>query len=284
MVEHLAQENLKRILAVESSFGSSGKPLAVPGRVLVGEGRLTKLSRRGPQPKVFFLFNDVLVYGSIILHGRWHKSQKIIPLEDIQLEDLEDSTRMKNQWLIRTPRKSFYVEAASLEEKQAWIEHIEDCRSTLLRDACCKPGSTFAIAWIPDRASAICMRCSEKFSRTHRRHHCRHCGFIVCRSCSKERAVIRHIHPTKPLRVCRLCHPSLLSNEVEVQETSRVRGDSTGKHGSDVDDMAVQDEICSDEEEREEQIEAHAPSRWLDSHNDAWSPYTYLKPENTTPN
>lgn len=81
MVEQLtAQENRERIHAVENSFGLSSKPLYQLDRVLIGEGRLMKQSRRGPQPKVFFLFNDVLVYGSIILHGRWHKKQKIIPL------------------------------------------------------------------------------------------------------------------------------------------------------------------------------------------------------------
>lgn len=82
MVDQLAfsQENWERIHAVENSFGPSGKPLFQQGRVLIGEGRLMKQSRRGLQPKVFFLFNDVLVYGSIILKGRWHKKQQIIPL------------------------------------------------------------------------------------------------------------------------------------------------------------------------------------------------------------
>lgn len=75
-----AEENRERMQAVENSFGPTGKPLCQPNRVLIGEGRLMKQSRRGLQPKVFFLFNDVLVYGSIILNGHWHKKQQIIPL------------------------------------------------------------------------------------------------------------------------------------------------------------------------------------------------------------
>lgn len=82
MVDQLtfADENRERIQAIENSFGPSGKPLYQHNRILIGEGRLMKQSRRGPQPKVFFLFNDILVYGSIILNGRWYKNQQIIPL------------------------------------------------------------------------------------------------------------------------------------------------------------------------------------------------------------
>ncbi|KAJ8343662.1 hypothetical protein SKAU_G00309910 [Synaphobranchus kaupii] len=73
MTEQLAsaEENLDRILAVQSCFGPKGMPLNEPGRVLVGEGHLVKLCRRRHQPRVFFLFNDILVYGSILVHGRW---------------------------------------------------------------------------------------------------------------------------------------------------------------------------------------------------------------------
>lgn len=273
------KDNQERIHAVESSFGPSGKPLSQPGRVLIGEGRLVKQSRRGPQPKVFFLFNDVLVYGSIILNGRWHKKQQIIPLEDIQLEDLEDSARMRNQWLIRTPRKSFYVAAASYEEKRAWIEHMEDCRSRLLARAGCTPSSTFAVTWIPDQASAVCMRCACKFTVTQRRHHCRKCGFVVCGACSKKRAIIGHIHPTKCLRVCTMCHSSLSTTEAGAQEVSRIRGSSTEKIGSDEDEF----EGSYEEEEVEEQMEDHDPSRWMESQMDSWSPYVYLRPEHVRP-
>ncbi|KAM6977844.1 pleckstrin homology domain-containing family F member 1 [Aplochiton taeniatus] len=278
MMDRLAftQENRDRIQVVESSFGPSGKPLNRPGRVLVGEGRLKKLSRRRPQSKVFYLFNDVLVYGTIVLHGHWHKSQKIFPLENIQLEDLEDSPQMKNQWLIRTPRKSFYVSASSPEEKQAWLEHIEECRLKRLRDASC-PSPTFAVTWIPDQASAICMRCLEKFNMAHRRHHCRNCGFVVCNNCSKYRAVIAHINPIKAVRVCKLCHCRHLS---WAKAKERPRLNSNGTMRSFNGDISV---IREYNPSSDEDTDDNPRCMWVPTQVDSFSPYVYLKPKHQKP-
>lgn len=46
------------------------QPLMVLGRVLVGEGVLTKLCRKKPKPRQFFLFNDILVYGNIVINKK----------------------------------------------------------------------------------------------------------------------------------------------------------------------------------------------------------------------
>jgi len=47
------------------------KLLAVPGRFIIGEGMLTKMCRKKPKLRQFFLFNDILVYGNIVI--RWKK-------------------------------------------------------------------------------------------------------------------------------------------------------------------------------------------------------------------
>ena len=41
--------------------------LLEPGRVLVGEGVLSKMCRKGPKIRYFFLFNDLLVYGTCVI-------------------------------------------------------------------------------------------------------------------------------------------------------------------------------------------------------------------------
>lgn len=258
-------DNQRRIRAVEKSFGPSGARLVEPERVLIGEGRLMKQSRRGPQAKAFFLFNDVLVYGSIVIDGRWFKGQRVVPLGDIKLEDLEDGY-MRHQWLIKTPRKSFYVSAASREEKQEWMEHIEVCKTRL-------PSNDLppAMTWIPDHASAVCMRCSRRFTVAHRRHHCRKCGFLVCGLCSNKRALIQQIHPTKALRVCGQCYTGLQGRSHTAD--LRARGDSDGLRSD-------EDEHSCDENPYENLPEEDFdPVYWSDPGLCSFSPYVYLKPE-----
>ncbi len=78
-----SEANARRIALVESCFGASGQPLAVPGRVLVGEGVLTKACRKKLKPREFFLLNDILVYGNIIINKKKYNKQHIIPLEEV---------------------------------------------------------------------------------------------------------------------------------------------------------------------------------------------------------
>ncbi|XP_024900417.1 pleckstrin homology domain-containing family F member 1 [Pteropus alecto] len=153
MVEHLANTeiNSQRIAAVESCFGASGQPLALPGRVLLGEGVLTKECRKKAKPRIFFLFNDILVYGSIVLSKRKYHSQHIIPLEEVTLEPLPETLQAKNRWMIRTAKKSFAVSAASATERQEWISHIEECVRRQLRATGRPPSTEHAAPWIPDK-------------------------------------------------------------------------------------------------------------------------------------
>ena len=79
-----SEANARRIALVESCFGSAGQPLSVPGRVLVGEGVLTKACRKKLKPRQFYLFNDLLVYGNIIINKKKYNKQHIIPLEEVR--------------------------------------------------------------------------------------------------------------------------------------------------------------------------------------------------------
>ncbi|KAA0196497.1 Pleckstrin domain-containing family F member 1 [Fasciolopsis buskii] len=65
-----SEANSQRIAAVERLFSFPANKLLIPKRVLVGEGVLTKICRRKPKLRHFFLFNDLLLYGRIIVHRK----------------------------------------------------------------------------------------------------------------------------------------------------------------------------------------------------------------------
>ncbi|XP_030377948.1 pleckstrin homology domain-containing family F member 1 homolog [Scaptodrosophila lebanonensis] len=211
MVDRLvnSEANTRRIASVESCFGSSGVPLAVPGRVLVGEGVLTKKCRKRPKSRQFFLFNDILVYGNIVIGKKKYNKQHIMPLEEVSLESIPDNQQYRNGWYIRTTTKSFVVYAATSTEKQEWMAHINKCVEDLLRKSGKKPVENHAAVWVPDAEASICMHCKKtQFTFVQRRHHCRNCGAVVCAACSSKKFLLPQ-QSVKPLRVCNGCYERL---------------------------------------------------------------------------
>ncbi|XP_031776150.1 rabankyrin-5 isoform X2 [Apis florea] len=51
----------------------------------------------------------------------------------------------------------------------------------------------------------LCLECGTKFSLTMRKHHCRHCGRILCNKCSDQDVPIVKFGLNKPVRVCAVC-------------------------------------------------------------------------------
>ncbi|CAJ0928148.1 unnamed protein product [Ranitomeya imitator] len=265
MVDHLAytEINSQRIAAVETCFGAAGQPLSLPGRVLVGEGILTKECRKKPKPRVFFLFSDILVYGTIMISKVKYSCQHIIPLEDVTTETLDDSGDMKNRWMLKTSKKSFVVCAASYTEREEWISHIKECSSRLLAKTGRRASTRHAAPWIPDKATDICMRCTKtKFTTLTRRHHCRNCGFVVCQHCSQNKFLIPSLS-SKPLRVCALCHRKLIAEKV-AEEDKRKRPDKTQREMPEFEPSSDED---SDEERNTEIISNE------DFYSSSWSAF-----------
>ncbi|XP_046739305.1 rabankyrin-5 isoform X1 [Diprion similis] len=51
----------------------------------------------------------------------------------------------------------------------------------------------------------MCLECGTKFGLTMRKHHCRHCGRILCSKCSGQDVPILKFGLNKPVRVCGVC-------------------------------------------------------------------------------
>merc|ERR1712018_841804 len=45
----------------------------------------------------------------------------------------------------------------------------------------------YAPYWVPDDASNNCSCCKSEFTVLNRRHHCRRCGNLVCKTCCKNK-------------------------------------------------------------------------------------------------
>ena len=223
MVDRLAnsEANTRRISIVESCFGAAGQPLTIPGRVLIGEGVLTKLCRKKPKARQFFLFNDILVYGNIVIQKKKYNKQHIIPLENVTIDSIKDEGELRNGWLIKTPTKSFAVYAATATEKSEWMNHINKCVTDLLSKSGKTPSNEHAAVWVPDSEATVCMRCQKaKFTPVNRRHHCRKCGFVVCGPCSEKRFLLP-IQSSKPVRICDFCYDLLSTGDMAACQPTR---------------------------------------------------------------
>ncbi|XP_059060762.1 pleckstrin homology domain-containing family F member 2 [Achroia grisella] len=263
MVDRLvnSEANSRRIAMVENCFGSSGQQLAEQGRVLVGEGVLTKMCRKKPKSRQFFLFNDILVYGNIVINKKKYNKQHVIPLEEVKLESLKDEGYNRNGWLIRTASKSFAVYAATATEKEEWMAHIDKCIEDLLRKSGKQPPSEHAAVWVPDNEASICMHCKKtQFTVLNRRHHCRKCGSVVCGPCSSKKFLLRG-QSDKPLRVCLQCFDELSKERVRPpnqppnlsNSPSKPVPDTAGSGG----DSSPDDDDSEDDDERANEEEKH---------------------------
>lgn len=65
--------------------------------------------------------------------------------------------------------------------------------------------------WLPDSSTSVCMQCTAPFTAlTRGRHHCRFCGGIFCRACSKGRCMLPvKFRERNPQRVCDSCYDRL---------------------------------------------------------------------------
>ena len=150
------------------------------GRVLLAEGVLTKSCRTGVKPRQFFLFNDILVYGSILVRDLRFSRQHILPLHEVSVRLLaEGEGEVDHGMVINTRTKSFTVYAATRGEKMGWMETINKVTQAISRHdsellltqstarllersgkAACRE---FAPVMLPNKTVTACMSCHMEF-------------------------------------------------------------------------------------------------------------------------
>lgn len=72
--------------------------------------------------------------------------------------------------------------------------------------------------WLEDTEAKLCFGCNKKFTKTLRKHHCRRCRSIFCKSCSSYKSQIVALKTSKHVRVCERCHGALLEENYYLSE------------------------------------------------------------------
>ncbi|XP_076776139.1 FYVE, RhoGEF and PH domain-containing protein 6 [Arvicanthis niloticus] len=234
-------DNFQKLMQIQYSL-SGHHEIVQPGRVFLKEGTLMKLSRKVMQPRMFFLFNDALLYTTPMQSGMY-KLNNMLSLAGMKVRKPTQEA-YQNELKIESVERSFILSASSATERDDWLEaissSIEDyakkritfCPSRSLdedseRKEEVSPLGAKAPIWVPDTRATMCMICTSEFTLTWRRHHCRACGKVVCQACSSNKCGLDYLKG-QLARVCEHCFQEL--QKLDHQLSPRIG--SSGNHKS----------------------------------------------------
>ncbi|XP_069858808.1 FERM, ARHGEF and pleckstrin domain-containing protein 1 [Dipodomys merriami] len=126
--------------------------LVIPGREFIRLGSLSKLSGKGLQQRMFFLFNDVLLYTSRgLTTSNQFKVHGQLPLYGMTVEESEDEWGVPHCLTLRGQRQSIIVAASSRAEMEKWVEDIR--MAIDLAEKSSGPSADFLASSPPDSKS-----------------------------------------------------------------------------------------------------------------------------------
>ncbi|KAM9376823.1 FYVE, RhoGEF and PH domain-containing protein 6-like isoform 1-T1 [Pholidichthys leucotaenia] len=215
-------DNSQKIISVQCRL--TGHPEIIkPGRIFLKEGMMMKLSRKVMQPRMFFLFNDVLLF-TIPAQAGQYKLKHMLSLDGMKVSKPSQEA-YQNELNIVSVERSFILSASSATEQDQWLKAISTAISDFKKEKGNTPGDetpgdgshlgSKAPIWIPDNRTSMCMICTSKFTKVFRRHHCRACGKVVCQDCSSNKCPLEYLK-YKYDRVCDQCYNLLAGKTVNV--------------------------------------------------------------------
>uniref|UniRef100_A0A665WGT3 FYVE, RhoGEF and PH domain containing 6 n=1 Tax=Echeneis naucrates TaxID=173247 RepID=A0A665WGT3_ECHNA len=216
-------DNFQKLMQIQYSLNGHHE-IVQPGRVFLKEGTLMKLSRKVMQPRMFFLFNDALMYTTPVQSGQY-KLNSVLSLAGMKVSKPSQEA-YQNELNIESVERSFILSASSATERDEWLEAIAKAiddytkkKITFISSRSQEEGvvdsgaplGSKAPIWIPDLRATMCMICTCEFTLTWRRHHCRACGKVVCQACSANKYYLEYLK-NQPARVCDHCFAKLQEN------------------------------------------------------------------------
>ncbi|MEQ2293447.1 FERM, ARHGEF and pleckstrin domain-containing protein 2, partial [Ameca splendens] len=99
--------------------------LTAPGREFIREGCLYKLTKKGLQQRMFFLFSDMLLYTSKgVTATNQFKVHGQLPLNGMIVEESENEWSVPHCFTIYSAQRTIVVAASSKVEMGKWIEDL----------------------------------------------------------------------------------------------------------------------------------------------------------------
>ncbi|KAL1268289.1 hypothetical protein QQF64_033652 [Cirrhinus molitorella] len=118
-------ENYQKLLELQKDL-IGVEDLALTGRQLIRLGCLSKLSGKGLQQRMFFLFNDVLMYSTRgITSTNQFTVHRQLPLHGMTIRESEDEWGVPHSFTLMVQQQSLVVAACSESEMEKWMEDLK---------------------------------------------------------------------------------------------------------------------------------------------------------------
>ncbi|XP_038576532.1 FERM, ARHGEF and pleckstrin domain-containing protein 1-like isoform X1 [Micropterus salmoides] len=120
----MKMENFQKLLELKKDLTGIDN-LAIPGREFIRLGCLSKLSGKGLQQRMFFLFSDSLVYTSRgMTPSNQFKVHGQLPLYGMTIRESEEEWGVPHSFTLFGQRQSVVVAASCASEMERWVEDI----------------------------------------------------------------------------------------------------------------------------------------------------------------
>ncbi|KAJ8393860.1 hypothetical protein AAFF_G00055890 [Aldrovandia affinis] len=120
----IKMENFQKLLELKKDLVGIDN-LAIPGREFIRLGCLSKLSGKGLQQRMFFLFSDILLYTSRgMTASNQFKVHGQLPLHGMKIRESEEEWGVPYSFTLSGQRQSVVVAASSVLEMEKWMEDI----------------------------------------------------------------------------------------------------------------------------------------------------------------
>ncbi|KAM3837800.1 FERM, ARHGEF and pleckstrin domain-containing protein 1 isoform 1-T2 [Vipera latastei] len=147
----LKMENFQKLHELKKDLIAMDN-LVTPEREFIRLGSLSKLSGKGLQQRMFFLFNDILLYTSRgLTASNQFKVHGQLPLYGMMIEESEEEWGVPHCFTLRSQHQSIVVAASNRIEMDKWTEDLQ--MAIDLAENCNDPASEFHGNSPPDTKS-----------------------------------------------------------------------------------------------------------------------------------